>query len=87
MQNELSHPCAPWWRHGHVWLVISGPAVVLVAGLVTTWIAVHSPDPVLSEHQNRQVPRVAGTLAKDRGLVPAIQGRNHAATPAPAGAR
>jgi hypothetical protein len=26
---------APWWRFGHVWLVIAGPAVVVVASFVT----------------------------------------------------
>ena len=42
-------PNAPWWRHGHVWLLIAGPAAVVLAGLVTAWIAVHGQDPVVAE--------------------------------------
>jgi hypothetical protein len=37
----------PWWRHGMVWLVIGGPAAVVVAGIATFVIAVANPDPVL----------------------------------------
>ena len=24
----------PWWKFGHVWLVIAGPLIVIVAGFV-----------------------------------------------------
>jgi hypothetical protein len=37
----------PWYRHGMVWLVIAGPAAVVVAGCATLAIAVLNPDPVL----------------------------------------
>ena len=39
----------PWWRYGYVWLLISGPAVVVVAGFITLWIAASQPDPVVAE--------------------------------------
>jgi uncharacterized protein len=55
---------SPWWRHGMVWLVISGPAAVVIAGFATLLIAIAYPDPVLQ------------TTA-----TPAVQARNHAATP------
>ena len=29
----------PWWRYGMVWLVLGGPAAVVVASLVTGYIA------------------------------------------------
>lgn len=77
-------PGAPWWTYGYVWLIISGPAVVVVAALVTGWIAIHNADPVLAEDYYRQGLDINKTLAKDRHLMPALQGRNHAATPAPA---
>ena len=38
---------SPWWRHGMVWLVISGPAVVVIAGFATLAIALTYPDPLL----------------------------------------
>jgi uncharacterized protein len=37
----------PWWRHGMVWLVIGGPAVVVVASFATLALALAYPDPVL----------------------------------------
>ncbi|MDB4906876.1 MAG: hypothetical protein JWO05_1660 [Gemmatimonadetes bacterium] len=71
----------PWWRYGHVWLVISGPAIVVVAGLVTAWIAVRNADPVLAEDYYRRGIEINKTLAHDKARMPALQGRNHAATP------
>lgn len=56
----------PWWREGMVWLVISGPAVVVVAGIATLVLALRYPDPVLDDK----------TIAQQ----PAVKARNHAAT-------
>lgn len=69
----------PWWRHGHVWLVVAGPVAVVVAGLVTTWIAVRHTDPVLPVAPVASRVVNPGTL--DKAQLPAMQGRNHAATP------
>lgn len=65
-----SGPQQPWWRIPMVWLVISGPAVVVVAALVTAVIAIRGADPVLAAEPE--------TSFADK---PAIQGRNHAAAP------
>ncbi len=75
-------PSQPWWKYGHVWLVIAGPAIVVVAALVTAWIAISHPDPVLAEDYYQRGVEINQTLAKNKALVPALQGRNHAATPA-----
>ena len=75
---------APWYRYGHVWLVIAGPAMVVVAALATAWIAVRSPDPVLEEDYYRRGIEINKQLAADKASMPALQGRNHAATPPPA---
>jgi hypothetical protein len=82
--NELNKPAPAWWRHGHVWLVIAGPVAVVVAGVVTVLIALRHPDPVLAEDYYRRGIEMNRTLARDKALMPALQGRNHAATPAPA---
>lgn len=71
-----------WWRYGHVWLIISGPLVVIVAGVVTAYIALKSPDPVLAEDYYKRGIEINKTLEKQQGLAPALQARNHAATPA-----
>lgn len=74
--NETSPK--PWWMFGHVWLVIAGPAIVVVAGFVTFYLAVRSPDPVLSTQPaaTGQSESSAGSLSE----APAVQARNHAAT-------
>ena len=83
MTNEpmAKEDSAPWWRYGHVWLLISGPAAVVLAGLVTVWIAVRSPDPVVAQDYYRRGLEINQTLARQKALMPAMQGRNHAATP------
>lgn len=58
-----------WWRLPIVWMVIGGPAIVVVASFATLALAILNPDPVLS------------TQVSDRSAVPAIQARNHAASP------
>lgn len=60
----------PWWRVGMVWLVIGGPLIVVIAGIGTAVIAVRGADPVLNTQDS------SGFSER-----PAIQGRNHAATP------
>ena len=71
-----------WWRYGHVWLIISGPLLVVIAGFVTAYIAIRNPDPVIAEDYYRQGLEINQTL-KDpaRSMAPAHQARNHAATP------
>lgn len=79
MHSESSTPPArPWWRFGHVWLLISGPAVVVVAGFFTFYLAVTRPDPVLTGNESQQSGSVQA--ADDISQAPALQARNHAAT-------
>jgi hypothetical protein len=82
MSDEKLNGSLPWWKHGHVWLLIAGPAAVVLAGLVTAWIAVASPDPVVEEDYYRRGIEINRQLARERALMPATQARNHAATPA-----
>jgi len=80
MSNAAQQPATPplpWWRFGLVWMVIAGPAVVVVAGLVTAWIAIHGADTLVSTDYYRRGIEINKTL------LPAVQGRNHAATPVP----
>ncbi len=73
----------PWWHYGHVWLIIAGPVIVIVAGFITLAIAIKSPDPVLAEDYYKRGLDINKTLAaeKDMQLAPALQTRNHAVTP------
>jgi len=66
-----------WWHFPHVWLVVAGPAIVVVASFVTFYLAARSADPVLST-----APEVQAPSEQNPGIsmAPAMQARNHAAT-------
>jgi uncharacterized protein len=82
MTNDAMTKAAPWWKHGFVWMILGGPAVVVVAGIATLVIAVRTPDPVVAADYYRRGMEINKTLAlKDKANLPALQGRNHAATP------
>jgi uncharacterized protein len=61
----LPRQARAWWREPMMWLVVGGPLAVVVAAVVTAVIAIRGADPVLDT-------RVA---------TPAVQARNHAASP------
>lgn len=71
---------APWWRYGHVWLVISGPALVVVASFLTLYLAVTRGDPLVDERYYQSADSVGDQSTKALALAPAMQARNHAAT-------
>ncbi|MEJ7931908.1 FixH family protein [Ramlibacter sp. AN1015] len=85
-QDDALRSSSPWWHHGHVWLVIAGPVIVVIAGIATLVLAVRTPDPLVAEDYYRRGIEINRTLAEEqaKGLLPAVQGRNHAASPAPA---
>lgn len=64
-QPPLDNP--PWYRLPIVWMVIGGPAVVVVAALATVVIAVKNVDPVLDT-----------SVASTHREAPAAKARNHA---------
>ena len=70
----------PWWKNGYVWMVLGGPLTVVVASLATFYIAVHNPDPVLDTGSKANETAHSGGAAAEDAMVPALLGRNHAAT-------
>ncbi len=66
MTTETTTPRKPWWREPMMWLVVGGPLTVVVAAVATAVIAIRGADPVLDTRTEQ----------------PAVQARNHAATPA-----
>lgn len=73
-QNLCAGSCRPWWREPMVWLVIGGPAVVVVAAIASGIIAWRGADPLVQEAPTQATPT-------DRAQQPALTARNHAATP------
>lgn len=71
------------WREPMVWLVVGGPASVVVASFFTLALAIKHPDPPLDLHASAQRSADDVEPADVRahsGDVPAMIARNHAAT-------
>ena len=68
--HDTQSPSPVWWRVPMVWLVIGGPAAVVVASFATLALAILNPDPVLSV-----------SPGASQAEQPAVQARNHAASP------
>jgi hypothetical protein len=77
MNNAKTQNTDPWWKFGHVWLVVSGPAIVVAASFITFYLAANGQDPVLTQSN---VEADLKTLDARTTLAPAMQARNHAAT-------
>jgi len=77
----------PWWKVPHMWMVVGGPLLVIVAGVATAVIAVRNPDPVLNKNDYERdlaaALRLEGQARIDAlaRMQPAHQARNHAASP------
>ncbi|SEQ30066.1 FixH family protein [Giesbergeria anulus] len=80
LTNKPDLVAPPWWKFGYVWLILAGPAIVIVAGFYTLWLAIKTPDPVVSNDYYRQGIEINKTLV-EKSLLPAVNGRNHAVTP------
>ena len=72
-------PAPAWWRVGMVWLVVGGPAVVVVASIGTAVVAYRGADEVLVETPSARIAPV-----RPDSQTPALTARNHAATAATA---
>lgn len=68
----------PWWKYGYVWLILAGPVLVIVASFITLNLALGTPDPVVDDYYRKGIEINKQLEAKE--LLPAIEGRNHAAT-------
>ncbi len=83
-------PAQPAWREPMVWLVAGGPIAVVIASFFTLALAIRHPDPPLDlrakAHQAADDVEPADMRAR-AGDVPAMVGRNHAATGTPGAPR
>ena len=70
-EKKMLNPSLPWWRVPTVWLVLGGPAAVVLASMATLAIALRWGDEPLRE----------AAAPRPETLTPAAQARNHAAAP------
>lgn len=61
----------PWYRDRWPWLIISGPALVVIAGCYTMWLAVVSNDGLVADDYYKRGLAINQTLTRDRAALAA----------------
>lgn len=56
----------PWYREPWPWILMSGPAIVVVAGFVTLYIAITRADPLVVDNYYKEGLGINRTLDRDR---------------------
>lgn len=56
----------PWYRQGWPWALILGPALVVVACIITTWLAIRTTDPVVVDDYYRAGLAVNRSLEREQ---------------------
>lgn len=59
----------PWFREPWPWLLASGPLLVVVASLVSAWIAIRSSDGLVSEDYYRQGLAAQETVSRSENAI------------------
>ncbi len=69
--NEQMHTSTvkPWYREPWPWYLASGPLIVVVASLVTAWIAYATSDGLVTDDYYKQGLAVDRTLARSKEAV------------------
>lgn len=55
----------PWYKNRWPWILMAGPAIVVVAGFVTLWLAISSDDGLVSDDYYKQGLTVNQRLQRD----------------------
>ncbi len=62
----LKNDQSPWYKQRWPWILISGPATVIVAGIATLWLAVLSNDGLVTDDYYKQGLAVNQSLKRDQ---------------------
>jgi len=62
---RLRNDSGPWYKEPWPWILISGPAIVVVAGFITVWLAVVSNDGLVTDDYYKQGLTVNQRLQRD----------------------
>jgi uncharacterized protein len=62
---KISSPPKPWYREPWPWLLMVGPALVIVAGVFTAWLAIQSDDGLVADDYYKQGLAINRTLERN----------------------
>ena len=65
-QNAIGHPVTPWYREPWPWILMAGPAIVVVAGFATLFIAFRYADPLVVDQYYKEGLAINRVLERDR---------------------
>lgn len=76
----LVHPKQPdlWYREPWLFLVVGGPALVVVACVITTYLALSHPDPLVNKDYYRDGLRINQTMAAEEAARKLVLTTGHA---------
>jgi hypothetical protein len=64
--NTLNMPVTPWWKQRWPWLLMAGPAIVALASVYTTYLAMATPDALVVGDYYKQGKAINQDLRRDR---------------------
>jgi len=64
--NSKLIPALPWYRHRWPWLLMLGPFTVIVAGVITLWLALRSNDGLVADDYYKQGLAINEVTSRDR---------------------
>lgn len=59
----------PWYRHRSPWLLMLGPTIVVVAGVITAWLAVSTDDGLVAADYYREGKAINRVLKREQTAV------------------
>jgi hypothetical protein len=62
----MSVDAGPWYREPWPWILMAGPAAVLVAGAVTIWLAISTSDGLVADDYYKRGLAINQDLKRDR---------------------
>jgi hypothetical protein len=85
MDEMTARAAGPWYREPWPWLLMLGPALVIVAGSYTLWLAVSTADGLVADDYYKQGLAINRRLARDEmaarlGLAAALHADGAAVT-------
>jgi len=60
------HAAPPWYREPWPWILMAGPAAVVVAGIVTAYLAVAHDDPLVVDNYYKEGLAINRVLERDQ---------------------
>lgn len=66
MKPNLNSTVTPWYRERWPWILMAGPAIVVVAAFFTAWLAIRSNDGLVEDDYYKQGLAVNESIHRDR---------------------